>query len=62
MKKRDIERKLHGLGWWLKREGGNHEVWTNGDIEEYLPRHKEIGEGLARKILKTAELNPPKKK
>lgn len=57
-----MERKLKALGWWLKRQGGNHEVWTNGDMEEPLPRHSEIGEMLAKKILKKAENNPPKGK
>lgn len=61
MKKRAIEKRLIKMGWWLKRQGGSHEVWTNGDMEEYLPRHKEIGEGLAKKILKTVESNPLKK-
>ena len=62
MKKREMERKLKALGWWLKRQGGNHEVWTNGDMEEPLPRHSEISEMLAKKILKKAENNPPKGK
>lgn len=62
MKKREVERKLKAFGWWLKRQGGNHEVWTNGDMEEPIPRHSEIGEILAKKILKKAENNPPKGK
>jgi len=31
MKKRDLEKELSRLGWWLKREGANHEIWTNGE-------------------------------
>lgn len=30
MKKRDLEKALTDLGWWLKRQGGGHEIWTNG--------------------------------
>lgn len=61
MKKRALEKKLRELGWYLDRQGGSHEIWTNGEIFESVPRHAEIGEGLARKILKKAENNPPPK-
>jgi predicted RNA binding protein YcfA (HicA-like mRNA interferase family) len=54
LKKRDLEKKLKDLGWWLLREGGNHEVWTNGVATEFVPRHSEIKEILAKKILKNA--------
>jgi hypothetical protein len=30
MKKRDLERQLKAYGWWFLREGGSHEIWTNG--------------------------------
>ncbi len=55
MKARDLKKRLSELGWWLKREGSNHEIWTNGEIEEPVPRHREINERLAMKIIKTAE-------
>ncbi len=51
MKKRDLEKELGRLGWWLKREGGNHEIWTNGEDTEPVPRHREVKETLAKKIL-----------
>ncbi len=57
MKKRDLEKRLKTLGWWLKREGGNHEVWTNGTLTQPVPRHKEIKEMLAKAILQIAENN-----
>ncbi len=62
MKKRDLEQELGRLGWWLKREGGNHEIWTNGEDTESVPRHREINELLAKKIIRVARDNPPKKK
>lgn len=55
MKTRDLKKKLEALGWRLLREGGNHEIWTNGEIEEQIPRHRETNERLAKKIIKTAE-------
>lgn len=60
MKHRKLVGSLKALGWYLAREGRRHEIWTNGDIEEPVPRHKEIHEMLARKILKTAAHNPGK--
>lgn len=60
MKKRDLERELADLGWWLKRQGGGHEIWTNGTETEPIPRHREIKEPLARKIIERAKNNPPR--
>ncbi len=61
MKKRDIEKQLREFGWWFERHGGNHDVWTNGNICEFVPRHADIGEALGKKILKKAQNNPPEK-
>jgi len=61
MKKRDLVKQLNRLGWWLKRQGHSHEVWTNGEETEPIPRHNEINEFLAKKIIQKAKNNPPKK-
>ena len=55
VKKRDLEKELKNLGWWLLREGGNHEVWTNGKENVAIPRHSEINERLAKAIIKGAK-------
>ncbi len=60
MKKRDLTNELKKLGWWLLREGGNHEVWTNGEISQPVPRHTEINEYTAKGILRKAKQNPYK--
>ncbi len=54
MKRRDLERRLRIAGCYLKREGGSHSLWVNpkNGIIEAIPRHKEIKEPLAKKILK----------
>lgn len=54
MKRRDLERKLRIAGCYLKREGSSHSLWINpkNGIIEAVPRHREIKEPLARKILK----------
>ncbi len=57
MKRRELERRLRDLGWKLRRHGGKHDVWTNADgsFKEYVPRHAEINERLARAVLKRAK-------
>jgi len=54
MKHRDLERKLRIAGCYLKREGGSHSLWINPNngVVEAIPRHKEIKDPLAKKILK----------
>jgi len=54
MKRRDLERKLRIAGCYLKREGSSHALWINpkSGVIETIPRHKDIKEPLARKILK----------
>lgn len=61
MKRRDLIKKLENSGWWLAREGSNHTIYTNGKQSLPIPRHKEINEITAMKILKKAELKqaPP---
>ena len=57
MKRRELERRLRELGWRFQRHGGKHDVWvsTDGSFSEYVPRHAEIHEKLARVILKRAK-------
>jgi len=54
MKRRDLERKLRMAGCYLKRQGRSHSLWINprNGVVEAIPRHNEIKEPLARKILK----------
>lgn len=37
------------------REGGNHSIFTLGDVRVPIPRHREIPDVLARKIMKELE-------
>ena len=52
MKRSDLIRLLEQKGWYLLRNGSNHDIYTNGVKKETIPRHREIPEGLARTILK----------
>jgi len=52
MKRRDLIKKLEENGWYFLREGGNHDIYTNGKLIEPISRQTEINEILAKKILK----------
>jgi mRNA interferase HicA len=54
MKRKELEKKLRQAGCYLKREGASHSLWINpqSGIVEAIPRHREIKESLAKKILK----------
>jgi N-acyl-L-homoserine lactone synthetase len=49
-----VERRLRRLGWKLVRHGHRHDVWSDGQREEAVPRHVEINEKLATAILTRA--------
>ena len=51
-KRADLVKLLEKNGWYLKRNGGGHDIYTNGIETETIPRHKEVKENLARAIIK----------
>lgn len=52
MKRKDLIKILELNGWYLKRSGGSHDIYTDGKNMEPIPRHSEINERLAKMILK----------
>lgn len=52
MKRRDLIKLLESNGWWLLRNGANHDIYTNGQISEAIPRHPEIKDNLAKSIIR----------
>jgi len=54
MKRLDLIRKIEDMGCHLVRHGGNHDWYRNPEtnVSEAVPRHREVNEHLARKILK----------
>jgi predicted RNA binding protein YcfA (HicA-like mRNA interferase family) len=59
MKRRELEKKLRAKGFYPVETGhdnGDHDVWTNGKHKEPIPRHREIKEGTAKKIIKRCGL------
>ena len=57
MKRKELEKKLRKAGCFLKREGASHSLWINPKtgVIEAVPRHNEIKEPLAKKILKNLD-------
>ena len=52
MKRSDLVKKLENGGFVFERHGGNHDIYSNGNVKETIPRHNEINERLAKAILK----------
>jgi len=55
VKRRDLVKKLTKAGCELLRHGGKHDIYHNPSSgrSEPVPRHREINELLARKILRS---------
>lgn len=51
-KRTDLIKLLEKNGWYFKRNGGGHDIYTNGEQTEPIPRHREIKENLAKIIIK----------
>lgn len=47
-----IIRALKEYGYEFLKEGGNHTIFTNGNIKIPIARHKEISPGTAQKVAK----------
>jgi predicted RNA binding protein YcfA (HicA-like mRNA interferase family) len=49
---------------YKSREGGNHEVWHRhgAPLSTAVPRHRETGPGLVRKICRDLEVPVPPEK
>lgn len=52
MKRKDLVARLEKAGFTLYRNGGSHDIYKRGSEEIPVPRHREINERLARKIIK----------
>jgi len=57
MRRRELERRLRIAGCYMKREGASHSLWVNpkNGVIEAVPRHIEIKEPVAKKILKNLD-------
>ncbi len=51
MKRRDLIKLLEDKGWWFKRDGASHDIYTNGKDCEPISRQREIKESVAQRII-----------
>ncbi len=61
MKRLDLIRAIEGFGCKLVRHGGKHDWYQNPNtgVAQPVPRHREIKEILARRILRLLSNPPP---
>lgn len=52
MKRKDLVKLFEKNGWYFLRDGGSHDIYTNGTKKEPIPRHREINEQLAKHLIK----------
>lgn len=59
MKRRDLIQRIESAGCVLLRHGGKHDIYHNPKTgaTQPIPRHKEINEILARKIIRDLSAN-----
>lgn len=50
---------MRDFGWRFLRRGGRHDVWSDGEREEAIPRHREINDQLALAILRRVRKEKP---
>jgi len=60
MKRVDLIREIEGFGCVLIRHGAKHDWYRNPstNVSQPVPRHREINERLARKIIRTLRNEP----
>ncbi|MHC4406698.1 MAG: type II toxin-antitoxin system HicA family toxin [Planctomycetota bacterium] len=60
MKRVDLIKTIVGLGCALIRRGGNHDWYRNPNtgVSQPVPRHREINERLAKRIIKMLSDQP----
>ena len=56
MKRRELILKFTRKGWYLKRHGASHDIFTDGVHTEIIPRHPDIKENLAKALIKKWDL------
>lgn len=49
---RDFIKLLESNGWYFKRHGAGHDIYTDGKRRESVPRHRKMDDDLAKAIIK----------
>ena len=58
VKRRDLIRYFEKNGFYLRREGGNHSIYTNDKKVVPVKRHKQLDRITANELCKQAGLDP----
>ena len=58
MKRRILKKRVEEAGFVFQEQGGTHDKYCRGKDVEEVPRHREINEITAKKILKKWGLKP----
>lgn len=56
MRTRDLIKLFEQNGWCFLNHGGNHDIYTNGNLKEQIVRHKETNEHLAKALIRKYDL------
>ena len=59
MKRKDLIKLMEKNGWYFKRRGGNHDIYTDGKNIEPISRQTEIKESVAQAIIRRRGLKQP---
>ena len=54
MKSRIVIKAIEEQGYRFLRHGSRHDIYTNGENDIQIPRHKDINEQTAKDILRQA--------
>lgn len=57
---RDLIKELQQKGYWLKREGKKHNIYTNGLQDIAIPRGRRVKDRTATRIRTEAKRNKKK--
>jgi len=52
VKRKDLVKLFEKNGWYFLRDGGRHDIYTDGQKTEPIPCRREINETLAKALIK----------
>lgn len=59
MKRRELVKLLEDNGWYIKRNGGNHDIYTDGIEQSLFPDIRILTKDLRKTLLRSWDLNSP---
>ena len=59
MKRRELVKLLQDNGWYIKRNGGNHDIYTDGNRTDLFRDIRILTKDLQKTLLRNWGLNSP---